>query len=587
MNTRTRDERLQLWYRQARIGLFVHWGMLTGEHVADPSGPNLRFPYETPEAFEAATAEWRAERWVATAKRLRAQYLTIAAFHCDLGYLKLWPSRVPGSPGTRRDYLKELIDAATPEGVRILVYITRAANHAIYGGVQWLDRAAYGRYKRDDTVDITTSPGFLVYTMDVINELLDTHPGIAGFWFDGYNDSQEAQAVFAQVHRLRDDLILVRNDFGHGPVDDEDAMSLEDWGKVCDPEFDFASAAWVGPGDKEFAFKTKGDWFYLGEGRPDWSNYELNYAREPQNATIVRRILTIAGSSWNSHLGYGPKIGGDFPEPLENFTEHFDRFMSWAHESIYGTVGGGYGDGGLSPGWWNDGAYGVTTVVPGQGIQYLHVLRAPLGRHLALPDAGYAITGAWNLKSGQALPWEQVRGWLTVEVSSWDSVEQDGALIVKLTTGARRMVPPRDISVSACSEVPEHPAANLLNGDYRSYFQTADGPWPKSLTMHLANPCEAAGLCLTQPETGPVRSGGYAAPVSERIREYEVHVSRDGRQWGEPVASGELSNRRGLQVVVFDPVPASYLRFTARSNYGGTGALKLISMDVMIPGSSP
>jgi len=40
-------------------------------------------------------------------------------------------------------------------------------------------------------------------------------------------------------------LILVRNNFGLSPVADEDAMSLEDWGKVCDPPYDFAGATWA------------------------------------------------------------------------------------------------------------------------------------------------------------------------------------------------------------------------------------------------------------------------------------------------------------------------------------------------------
>lgn len=588
MNTLTRDQRLQQWYRQARVGLFVHWGMLTGVHVTDPMGPALRYPYETPEAFEKATvtAGWNAERWVTTAKRLNAQYLTVATFHCDLGYLKIWPSRVPGSPSTQRDYLKELLEAATPEGVRIIVYITRAAHHAYHGGVQWLDRDAYRRYKGDDAVDITTGPGFLRYTMDLVEELLETHSRIAGFWFDGYNDPEEAQAVFSRIHRIRDDVILIRNNFGDGPVADEDAMSLEDWGKISDPEFDFASATWVAPGDKEFAFKAKADWFYLGAGRPDWSNYELNYAHEPTNATIVRRILTIAGSSWNAHLGYGPKIGGDFPESLESFTDHFDRFMSWACESIYGTVGGGYGDGGFPPGLWNEGAYGVTTVIPGQGIHYLHVLRPPRSHHLVLPDAGYTVTAASNLKTGQGLRYEQAGGWLTVVVPSWSAVEEDGALIVKLTTAAvRSLISRSEIRVSASSEMPAHPVANLLNGDYHSYFQAADGPWPKRVTMSLASPREVIGLCLTQPETGPVRSGGYAAPISERIKEYEVHVSPDGKQWGEPVRSGELSNRRGLQVILFDPTLAASVRLTARGNYGKTKALKLIALELIGDGA--
>lgn len=135
---------------------------------------------------------------------------------------------------------------------------------------------------------------------------------------------------------------------------------------------------------------------------------------------------------------------------------------------------------------------------------------------------------------------------MRIVISSWDAVAQ----IVKLTTAAvRGLIPRREVSVGASSETPGHPVADLLDGDYHSYFQAAEGPWPKCVTMSMTTSCEVIGLCLTQPETGPVRSGGYAAPTSERIREYAVHVSPDGKQWGEPVKGGELSNRRGLQVI--------------------------------------
>ena len=57
MSRLTREQRLKLWYDEARIGLFLHWGMLTGEHEEDPFGPNMRYPYETVEESErAATA---------------------------------------------------------------------------------------------------------------------------------------------------------------------------------------------------------------------------------------------------------------------------------------------------------------------------------------------------------------------------------------------------------------------------------------------------------------------------------------------------------------------------------------------------
>lgn len=583
----TREQRLAPWYRGARIGLFVHWGTMTGDHADDPFGPAARYPYETGEAFERAAdaAGWSADRWIGTAKRLRARYLTIASFHSCLGYVKIWPSRIPGSAHTKRNYLEELLDAAEAEGIRVIVYINRDPSHWRDGGVEWLDRAAYRAYTGDDAIDIATPEGFLAYSLDVIDELIDEHPRIAGFWFDGYHDKEEAQAVFARIHAKAPHLLTINNDFSADPVADEDVMSLEDFGKRCSPDYDFASGTWVGPGDKEFAFKTKWDWFYLGEGRPEWKGYGLNYANVPDNATVVKRIVTIAGSSWNAHLGYGPRIGGDFPELLDDFTGHFERFMSWAEESIYGTVGGGYDQGGFPPGYWQDGAYGVTTLVPGGRTHYLHVLTAPASVEgkLVLPDAGYEVLEAVELQSGRALSFAQADGMLAIDVPSWETTLADGDTVIRLTTSPElRLVPRERIAASAAAENADEPVARVLDGRYDTRYCAGDGAaWPVSVTLRLDAVYEVAGLRVLQPESGAVVAGGYAAPASERIAAYAVHVSRDGADWGEPVAQGTLRNQRGMQVIVFPRMQASYVRLTAFGNYAGTGTFRLIGLDVV------
>lgn len=582
----TRERRIAPWYRGARIGLFVHWGMLTGDHEKDPFGPEAVYPYTTAEAFERAAAEagWSADKWVRTAKRLRAKYMTVAAFHSQLGYLRLWPSRVPGSAATKRDYVQELLDAAGAAGIKLIVYINRDPSHARDGGVEWLDKEAYRAYKGDASVDMTTREGFLAYSLDVIDELIARYPSVAGLWFDGYHDKEEAQAVFAHIHARAPQWLTINNDFGAAPVDDEDAMSLEDFGKRCSPDYDYASGTWVGPGDKEFAFKTKWDWFYVGEGRREWKGYELNYANVPDNATVVKRILSIVGSSWNAHLGYGPRIGGEFPALLNDFTAHFERYMAWAEESIYGTVGGGYHEGGFPPGHWNDGAYGVTTLQPGGRTHYLHVLTAPQSPRLVVADTGYEVREAKLLKTGQALKFRQEGGWLTIEVPSWAGAAEDGAVVVKLTTAAAPSLVPRErMTATASGERADEPAANVLTPRYEERYRAGgDAVWPATVTLQLGGACEIAGLCVLQPESGAVVGGGWGAPDSERIRAYAVHVSRDGAEWGEPVAADELRNQRGLQAIVFPRATAAYVRFTAYGNYAGTDVCRLIRLDVVL-----
>ncbi|SFT06757.1 alpha-L-fucosidase [Paenibacillus sp. BC26] len=586
MDSLKKDERLQQWYRDARIGLFLHWGMHTGEHKTDPFGPDFRYIYETVDAFDQAVEEagWNAQRWVSTAVKLRAKYITLATFHCQQGYLKIWQSDVPGSRSTGRDYLREMLDAAEAEGIRIIVYINRDSKNAIHGGIEWLNKEAYRSFKKDDTVDITARDGYLAYSIEVMEELLDRYPRVAGFWFDGYHDKLEAQEVFARLHRKREDIVLINNDFSKGPVEDEDAMALEDFGKVCHPDYDWASGTWVGPGDKEFAFKAKWDWWYLGEGNAGWGGFEENYANVPDNATLVKKIVTVAGTSWNAHLGYGPKIGGEFPEVLDSFTNHFDRFMAWAEESIYGTVGGGYDQGGFPPGHWNEGAYGVTTVVPGGETHYLHVLTPPRGQLLVLQDAGYDVLAAEDLRTGELLSFKQKDGHVMIDVRSWETLHIEGDMVIKLTTAPHaRIVPTALLDAKASSELPYASAVNVLNDNYESYFRgPAMRAWPQTLTLRMtpgAAEYEWMGLCVTQPETGAVLEGGYAAPIGERLKAYELHVSQDGVNWGEPIACGELHNQRGMQMIAFQPVGgATFLRLTALSNHGGTDTFQLISL---------
>lgn len=54
------------------------------------------------------------------------------------------------------------------------------------------------------------------------------------------------------------------------------------------------------------------------------------------------------------------------------------------------------------------------------------------------------------------------------------------------------------------------------------------------------------------------------------IKEYSIQVSRDGKDWGEPVCKGVFANNRDEKKVLFDkPVKGRYIRFTALSSQNG------------------
>lgn len=54
------------------------------------------------------------------------------------------------------------------------------------------------------------------------------------------------------------------------------------------------------------------------------------------------------------------------------------------------------------------------------------------------------------------------------------------------------------------------------------------------------------------------------------VRDYSVHISIDGNEWGEPVITGRFPNQSSIQRVTFSsPVKGRYIRFTALSEQNG------------------
>ena len=54
------------------------------------------------------------------------------------------------------------------------------------------------------------------------------------------------------------------------------------------------------------------------------------------------------------------------------------------------------------------------------------------------------------------------------------------------------------------------------------------------------------------------------------VKDYTIHVSLDGKEWGEPIVKGTFERGAREKKVMFDkPVKARYIRFTALSEQRG------------------
>ena len=119
----------------------------------------------------------------------------------------------------------------------------------------------------------------------------------------------------------------------------------------------------------------------------------------------------------------------------------------------------------------------------------------------------------------------------------------------------------RVAQVESDSAAAGHGPENAFDNDpttcWHTVWETNPPEYPHELRMYLAEESTITGLRLLPRQDVP---NGY-------IRQYAVHIAKDGRNWGVPVATGELSPGADWKTIQFDqPVKTRWLRFVAVSS---------------------
>ncbi|WP_235921452.1 discoidin domain-containing protein [Lentzea tibetensis] len=508
----------QDWLRASTAGLFLHWGMRTSPG------------YTSCSAWENAVTSggWSAKYWVDEAKKLHAQYLVLASFHSRLGYARAWPSSIPGACATKRDFLGELIEAAEKEGLYVINYMTDDPQWHNEGGHEWLDSAGYSKYK-GKTVNLQERNGFGQFSYDNFVEVMQRYPKLAGFWIDNDNAYWEQNGLYERIRKDRPHYVLSNNN-EDTPI--MDTISNEQKTGMT-PSYDYPQAVYTAaPRLIEACFKlpSGGPWWYGG------SNTSVDYK------LTLGRLITNAGSDVKALMAETAMVNGKFPSNQQNFNNFAEGYLGQIKESLLGVHGGGYNNGGLKPGFWNDGAHGITTVSKANpNLHYIHAITKPSGTTLKVRDNGYKISKVTNLRTGAAVNWTQSAGTLTISgVSNWD--QYDTVFKVE-TAGKEGIIPQSSYTMSSSAAGANHPAAHAADGNYQTYWD-ATGAGTVSLRFDLGSAKKVSYVALNQRED----STTHPSSGSARIKNYNVYTSNDGSSWTN-VKSGSLPNHRGVQVI--------------------------------------
>jgi len=134
--------------------------------------------------------------------------------------------------------------------------------------------------------------------------------------------------------------------------------------------------------------------------------------------------------------------------------------------------------------------------------------------------------------------------------------------------------------VRADSQRAEYESEQAIDGKPDTMWHT---PWdegarkfPHWLTIDLPRPVKLAGLTCLPRQDGI--QNGY-------IKDYVVFISADGKDWGEPMATGEFKKSADLQTVKFaKPIETQHLKFVARSGIDASKPfVSLAELDIITP----
>lgn len=123
---------------------------------------------------------------------------------------------------------------------------------------------------------------------------------------------------------------------------------------------------------------------------------------------------------------------------------------------------------------------------------------------------------------------------------------------------------PVEVIFASSQEPNEGEAAHLTDGDNSTYWHTmysvTMANYPHWVDFDCGGEKMLKGFTYAPRQDSP----------NGNVKDYEIYVSQDGKQWGQPVAKGTFANSTAAKTVRFDkPVKARYMRFRALSEQNG------------------
>lgn len=385
------------WWKDAKVGMFFHWGLYSILGRGEWARFNEKIPKEEYEslAWEFDPKDFDMSELTGLAKDFGAKYAVMVTRHHD-GFA-LWDS--PGSyedftsykTASKRDFVKEYVEACQKDGLGVGLY---------YSPMDWRFPGYFDPTGEKESAELLKKQCYAQ-----VEELCSKYGKIDIMWYDGawlaHKGSDTSSAWFWEpvklnkVVRSYNDKTLLNPRSGYEGDFYCDEGSHEITGGILPV-----------PWEKNMCVCSGSSWGWMEEDPV--SDFKW----------LIHMLVNVICRGGNFLLNVGPDRNGKLSKEVTDRMREIGAWLKEYGEAVYGTRGGP-----IEP---VDGVYGTTS--KGNSI-YLHILDTDKFSQLTLPKTEYTMADCTTFSGEKVAFLETEEG---VKITLPQNLKEEPVTIIKL-----------------------------------------------------------------------------------------------------------------------------------------------------------
>ncbi|MDI6844928.1 MAG: alpha-L-fucosidase [Candidatus Saccharicenans sp.] len=377
------------WFREAKFGLFIHWGVYSQIGREEWARELLQIPLREYEkiAMNFNPVKYDPNEWVRLAREAGVRYIVITSKHHDgfCIYDSAYTEFDSMKAKIQKDLLGMLVEACRRENLPLGFYYSIMDWHH----PDYLPRRGWEKDRPSRGADFKR---YVSYMKNQLQELVVKYQPVI-LWFDGEwehkDEDYEAVEIGKMLRQLKPEILINDRLFNRAP-------GLGDFGT---PENYVPATGWRNEDGSLRLWEVCMTMNFNGWG---YNHYETEFRNAPQ---LIRQLIEIASKGGNLLLNIGPRPDGTIqPE----FVERLRQIGSWLKvngEAIYG----------CHPSIFERlPFFGRCTVK--ENRLYIHIMGWPVDRKITLPGLRNKVQKVYLLANGEKLRHTRTGNNLTISL---------------------------------------------------------------------------------------------------------------------------------------------------------------------------